>query len=200
MIYQSDNPNICWQIWKSLFLEVLDKHVPLRRKRLRDDPVPWITPHVKQLIRRRDFHKKQAVEHNSKLQWESCKAERNKVNFQMRQAKSKYFCDIIQNCSHSKDVKKSWSLINTLLGRKQKLSNVKQLIIDDTVISDDKLIAELFNEYFINVGINIGTESGQFYEIPSDDQIPESGLYHFSNIRFKFANIDVSNVAMNLVI
>ena len=43
--------------------------------------------------------------------------------------------------SHSKDVKKSWSLINTLLGRKQKLSNVKQLIIDDTIISDDKLIA-----------------------------------------------------------
>ena len=35
MIYQSDNPNICWQIWKSLFLEVLDRHAPLRRKRLR---------------------------------------------------------------------------------------------------------------------------------------------------------------------
>ena len=57
-------------------------------------------------MRRRDFHKKQAVKHNSKLQWESHKAERNKVNIQMRQAKSKYFCDKIQNCSHSKDVKK----------------------------------------------------------------------------------------------
>ena len=116
----------------------------------------------------------------------------------MHQAKSKYFCDKIQNCSHSKDVKKSWSLINTLLGRKQKLSNVKQLINDDTIISDDKLIAESFNEYFINVGINIGTESEQFYEIPSDDQIPELGLDHSHNIRFKFANINVSNVAMNL--
>ena len=65
MTYQFDNPNICWQIWKSLFLEVLDRHAPLRRKRLRDDPVPWITPHIKQLMRRRDFHKKQAVKHNS---------------------------------------------------------------------------------------------------------------------------------------
>ena len=78
------------------------------------------------------------------------------------------------------------------------MSNVKQLTIDDTIISDDKLIAESFNEYFINVGINIGTESEQFYEIPSDDQIPESGLDHSPNIRFKFANINVSNVAMNL--
>ena len=44
-----------------------------------------------------------------------------------------------------------------------------------SIISDDKLIAESFNEYFINVGINIGTESEQFYEISSDNQIPESG-------------------------
>ena len=71
-------------------------------------------------------------------------------------------------------------------------------VFNDTIISDDKLIAESFNEYFINVGINIGTESEQFYEIPSDDQIPESGLDHSPNIRFKFANINVSNVAMNL--
>ena len=61
-----------------------------------------------------------------------------------------------------------------------------------------QVVAESFNEYFINVGINIGTESEQFYEIPSDDQIPESRLDHSPNIRFKFANINVSNVAMNL--
>ena len=58
--------------------------------------------------------------------------------------------------------------------------------------------AESLNEYFINVGINIGTESEQLYEISSDDQIPESGLDHSPNIRFKFANINVSTVAMNL--
>ena len=75
----------------------------------------------------------------------------------MRQAKSKYFWDKIQNCSHT-DVKRSCSLINTLLDPKRKFSNVKQLIIDDTIISDDKLIAESINEYFINVGININRE------------------------------------------
>ena len=38
----------------------------------------------------------------------------------------------------------------------------------------------------------------QFYEISSDDQLPESELDHSPNIRFKFANIDINNVAMNL--
>ena len=31
-----------------------------------------------------------------------------------------------------------------------------------------------------------------------DDQIPESGLDDSHNIRFKFGNVNVSNVAMNL--
>ena len=76
--------------------------------RLKDNPVPCITPNIKQLMRKRDLHKKQAVKHDSHAQWELYKSERNKVNIQMRQAKSKYFCEKIQNSS--KDVKKSWSL------------------------------------------------------------------------------------------
>ncbi len=44
------------------------------------------------------------------------------------------------------------------LGQMGKQTNVKQLIIDDINISDDKSIAESFNDYFINVGINITTE------------------------------------------
>ncbi len=114
----------------------------------------------------------------------------------MRQAKSKYFCEKIQNSS--KDVKKSWSLISTLLGRKGNQTNVKQLIIDDIIISDDKSIAESFNDYFINVVINIATESEQLYDISSDDQMPEASIERYPDIRFKFADINVNNVATSL--
>ncbi len=140
--------------------------------RLKDNPVPWITPNIKQLMRKRDFHKKQAVKHDSHAQWELYKSERNKVNIQMRQAKSKYFCEKIQNSS--KDVKKK--LV------KGKQTNVKQLIIDDITISDDKSIAESFNDYFINIGINIATESEQLYDISSDDQMPEVSIQRYPDI------------------
>ena len=73
-----------------------------------------------------------------------------------------------------------------------KLSHKTYSCKRDSIISDDKHTAESFNNYFINVGINIGAESEQFYEIPSDDQIPESRLDHSPNIRFKFANINVA--------
>lgn len=103
-------------------------------------------------MRNRDFHKKQAIKYASPIHWEIYKTERNRVNVEIRSAKSKFFREKIKDCSHSKDVKKSWSLINTLLSRNSKSTNVNELLINNTVVSDDKHIAEAFNEYFINIG------------------------------------------------
>ena len=143
------SPNTSWQVWKSLFLETLDRHAPLRQKRLRQNrAIPWITPQVKQRMRKRDFHKKQAIQHDSQSQWLLYKSERNKVNIEIRKAKSKYFCEKIEHCTLSKNVKKSWSLINAISGRKRKSPSIKELLINDTIVSDDKVIAESFNDFF----------------------------------------------------
>ena len=39
----AEDPNAMWEIWKSIFLEMLDKHAPLQHKKLRSKKVPWIT-------------------------------------------------------------------------------------------------------------------------------------------------------------
>ena len=63
-----------WQVWKSLFLEILER-APIRCKRTRDTLVPWITSNVKRLMRNRDFHKKQAIKHASSAHWNMYKTE-----------------------------------------------------------------------------------------------------------------------------
>ena len=41
-INQFSSPNTSWQVWKSLFLETLDRHAPRRQKRLRQNrAIPW---------------------------------------------------------------------------------------------------------------------------------------------------------------
>ena len=72
-VAQHDNPNVCWQVWKSYYLQVLDRHAPLRCKRVRGNTLPWISPDIKNLMRSRDFHKKWAVKHNSQNHWENYK-------------------------------------------------------------------------------------------------------------------------------
>ena len=53
-ILSCEDPNQCWTIWKSMFYEILNKHAPIRHKRVKSNPIPWITPAIKQLIRNRD--------------------------------------------------------------------------------------------------------------------------------------------------
>ena len=62
---QFDDPNTCWQAWKSLFFDILDRHAPVQCKRIRGTTVPSITSNVKRLMRNRNFHRKQAIKHAS---------------------------------------------------------------------------------------------------------------------------------------
>ena len=75
-----DDPNTCYQARTSYFLQVLDRHAPLRRIRIRDYSLPWINGNIKELMRTREFHKKKVVKYNSQMHWAMYKDPRNKVN------------------------------------------------------------------------------------------------------------------------
>ena len=43
----AEDSNTKWEIWKKLFLEVLDEHAPLQHKKIRAKRIPWITSPIK---------------------------------------------------------------------------------------------------------------------------------------------------------
>ena len=75
-----DNPNTCWKIWKSFYLGVLDRHAPFRHVRIRGNSMPWVNSDIKNLMRLRDYHKKQAVKFNSQFHWDKFRETRNELN------------------------------------------------------------------------------------------------------------------------
>ena len=197
IVCQFDDPNTCWHAWKSLFLEILDRHAPVRCKRTSSALVPWITSNLKRLMWNRDYHKKQAMKHASSAHWNIYKTERNRVNVAMRSAKKVYFHDKIKECSQCGNVKKSWNLINTLLNRNKKATNVDELHINDSVIVDDKQIADAFNEYFVQIGPKLAAEIGDLTSQHTnglDGSCPNS---YFAP-RFVFSQISQINVATSL--
>ena len=109
-------------------------------------------------MRLRDYYKKQAVKHSSQTQWEMDRKTRNNVNSEIRLAKKKCFCDKINECAQINDPRKSWSLINDLLGKKRKSNNITELYVNDVIISEDNLIAETFNDFFINIGSKLASK------------------------------------------
>ena len=42
--YTFDNADDVWAHWRTLFKDVLDQHVPLKKKWIRGDQLPWISP------------------------------------------------------------------------------------------------------------------------------------------------------------
>ena len=121
-----DDPNICYRVWQSYFLQVLDMHAPLRRIRVRSNSHPWVTSNIKKLMREREFHKKRAVKNRSHMHWVRYKEIRNKVNAELYKAKRDFFCKKINDCAQAKDPKQSWKLINELLGKNNKANNIAQ--------------------------------------------------------------------------
>ena len=191
----------CWQVWKDLFLQALDRHAPIQRKRLKSNPIPWITPEIKKLMQARDWHKKRAIKHNSSVYWAQYKKLRNKVNTELPSQKSNYFIGKIKDRSQSNDVKGSWSLINSLLGRNKNKTNVTELIVDNVSIFDDRSIAESMNEYFISIGTKLADKIDSNSVYQNDDltyAIESLETDSFSTILFHFRTISVNSVALRL--
>ena len=59
--FYAEDPNAMWEIWKKLFLDVLDKHAPFQHKTIRSIKAPWIKNGIKTLIITRDRFKRKAI-------------------------------------------------------------------------------------------------------------------------------------------
>ena len=139
-----DDTNEKWNVRKSLFLEVVHKHAPMRKRKVKSKSSPWITSELRQKMRKRDFLKNQAVKQNSHQAWNDYKKARNEVNASIREATANFFNDSIKK--HSDKLKETWKVINSSLGRKPKATVINELVYEpgkDFALKQD--IAEKMN-------------------------------------------------------
>jgi hypothetical protein len=90
-------------------------------------------------------------------------------------------------------VGKSWSLINSLIGKTSKDNNITELCVDDSSTSDDCVIAETFNEFFVSIGSKLASEScSDSMHATKTNNTPRSSTI------FKFSEIGVEEVTAGL--
>ena len=152
------DPNCMREIWKTLFLEVLNKHAPIQNKKVRSKNVPWITRRIKELIVSRDKLKRKAIITILETDWYNYKQIRNKINTELRNAKKEYYSSKI--ASQKQNPNQAWKTINNLLGRQGKKTVVNQLDIEGETLTNNEDIEESFNNYFSNIGPNLASKIG----------------------------------------
>ena len=126
---------------------------------------PWMTAGILTSIKRRDVlykkysaHRRQCAKHNLPENPELRRrfvSYRNWVNRLVKTQRESYYEHELKN---SPSPKKSWAIINELTQRKIKNNHkISELIVNNRKITDKTEIANVLNEYFINVASNLAT-------------------------------------------
>lgn len=112
---------------------------------------PWMSLHLWTLIKiKSNYLKKSRRDPGNMRLAEMFEHVSKKLDIAKKQAKKRYFEDLLINTSHSK----LWKNINSIIGRSDKKKMVK-LNVNGECVADSKLICEAFNDHFSTVGSNL---------------------------------------------
>ena len=110
-----------WDTRKSIFMNVVGDHFPIRSHRRRKfTPLPWMNDSTIKLIRKRDFCRRASISSKRSLEerllfereYKQC---RNRVKYSLRKAKAEYFRKTLTSL-HSQP-HRFWKVVNDLVGR-----------------------------------------------------------------------------------
>ena len=176
LVHMEDNPNRAWEIWSRSFLAICDFHAPKRKRKVRNNFAPWLTPEIKKLMFERDKLRRASIIYNSDAHWTEYKIAWNNVNVAIRKAKSNYYKRYFE--TNIGNIKKSWKGVNSILGRTQPATEINRIDIGDNSITTPLEISNVLNYQFTHIGPRLAGN------IPETSEIVPS-LNHIINLSIR---------------
>ena len=142
-----------FNIFIETFNKCVNKHVPLKtasRKKIRLMRKPWITKEIFTSIRHKQKMYIPYYVRGTEIQKMIYQQYSNKLTKIKTLSKKQYINSEINNTNNN--MRKFWSLINTIIPGKPKQSLPNFLNINNTKINDPIQIAEYFNNHFSTIG------------------------------------------------
>ena len=121
---------------------------------------PWITESIKKLIEAKSHYFQ--LYKMSLVTVDENNSFRNKVNSIIRRHKTKFYADLLLKSRN--DLKKTWRIINDLLSKNIKSTEINKIICNNSSYTNSIDIATVFNNFFCSIGEKY------------DSDIPESDL------------------------
>ena len=161
-LFNDDLRNIPWHIvenednvddalftWNKMFSEVADQHAPVKRRRVKGTPLPWMNSQISDTMKERDWAHRKARKSSSVRHWSLYAKLRNKVNGLVRTAKSKYYCDMIEEAKG--DSEKVWKAVK-VCNRNSSSESIQCIISDGVQHITSQSIASSMNSFFASIG------------------------------------------------
>jgi exonuclease III len=134
IVRNCSDPNVAAILFTQLLLSVLNKHAPLRRKRVKHPSIPcWMTKEIKDAMALRNKLKQEK-------QFDQYKKQRNKVTDLVRQAKRSYFQKLLTGNGET-NISRIWQAMNEFSKKSRKPPSTVQFPFS----------ADQFNTYFLTL-------------------------------------------------
>ncbi len=179
-VRESNDADEAYNMWKTLFTNVCDKHCPYVTRRVRKSFLPWIDDDIKEDIRMKHYFHKKAHAKGLEIFWQMFRHFRNVVANSLKAAKRDYYTSLILENKHKP--KLMWKYLRELLPGKSK-ATPKGLLIDGQIITDRKQMADAYNQYFTSVGKDLASK------IPNTNPYTPPDPSTLDVPRFKFPSV-----------
>ena len=149
-----------YELFESIFLEILNKHAPLKRKFVRANHAPYMTKPLRKAIMKRSelqskYHKKATEENKTRY-----KKQKNFCSKLYKREKKRYYNNL--NLNDITDNKIFWKTVKPFLSDKGTRSSHITLIDKNNIISKDNDVAEVLNNFFDNAVKQLNINENQY--------------------------------------
>jgi len=133
---------------------------------------------ISEAMKDHDFHHdRKAVKTNSVFHWACYRKLRNRVNREVKAAKSRYYCNLILEAKG--DSGKIWQAVNEVSSCKTKSSSPQCIVVDGVEHTTPASIASVLNCYFASIGRSLANKisAAAMFPVRSANKLQSFSLY-----------------------
>jgi hypothetical protein len=166
--------NTMMRTYNSLFSEVLNKHAPIKTKRITKIPPPFMNHDLRKAVYRKSMLRNKYYKERNDKNWDAYKKQRNIVTKLRKQSIKTYFINKTDRVRNAKDF---WKVVRPFITDKNSISDDRILLREnDKLITETQEVCNIFNEYFTQIAKTIG-----FRETLPNTVIDSSYIYAIIN-------------------
>lgn len=159
LLCNDNEPNIAYDTFLNLIKGAYNKAFPLiqlNKKNRHSFKNPWMTKGLLKSCNKKNKLYQLYIKNPTKTNKDKFTVYRNKFKTIKNKMIQTFYA--LEFAKYSKDIRKTWSIIKTLVNSKTSDTKIQSLSINDVSITDNTDIAETLNNYFTGIAKNLSSK------------------------------------------
>ena len=164
-LHNLHNNDINYNIFENIFMELLNKHAPMKVKYIRANNGPFMNKSISKAIMTRSRLRNKYLKNPSNINKINYHKHRNYCVNLLRKVKKRYYNNI--DLKLLTENKLFWKTIKPLFSDKHNICRKITLIDDEEIISNDVKVAKIMNDFFSDAVAKLDIEGYQTDFLPN---------------------------------